>query len=91
MDYKELRAKVLLCKFLGIRPLVVARMLPKAWIKEVVDAGGFALIMKWQLYPYTHRDLARRVKTELGLPVDAPKALEDGTIARFEKWHRQNV
>jgi len=65
-------------------------MLPKTWIKQVVDAGGFALIMKWQLYPYTHRDLAKRVKAELGLPVDAPKALEDGTMARFERWHREN-
>jgi hypothetical protein len=90
MDYKEMQTKILLCRYLGIRPLVVARMLPKSWIKEVVDAGGFALIMKWQLYPYTHRDLARRVKAELGLPVDAPRALADGTVARFEKWHREN-
>jgi hypothetical protein len=91
MDYKELKAKLLLCKALGIRPLIVARMLPKAWIKEIIDAGGFALIMKWQLYPYTHKELARRVKAELGLPVDAPKALESGTVARFERWHVENV
>jgi hypothetical protein len=91
MDYDELRTKVRLCRHLGIRPLVVARMLPKSWIKEIVDANGFALIMKWQLYPYTHKELARRVKLELGLPVDAPKALEEGTVARFEKWHRQSL
>lgn len=90
MDYNELKAKVALCRYLGLRPLMVARMLPKAWIKEVIDAGGFALIMKWQLYPYTHKELARRVKADLGLPVDAPKALEDGTMARFAKWHREN-
>lgn len=80
MDYDELRTKVTLCRHLGIRPLVVARMLPKSWIKEIVDAGGFALIMKWQLYPYTHKELARRVKLELGLSVDAPKALEQGLL-----------
>lgn len=85
-----MKAKVALCRYLGLRPLMVARMLPKAWIKEVIDAGGFALIMKWQLYPYTHKELARRVKADLGLPVDAPKALEDGTMARFAKWHREN-
>jgi len=90
MEYKELAAKVALCRYLGIRPLIVARMLPKTWIKQVIDAGGFALIMKWQLYPYTHRELAKRVKAELRLPVDAPKALEEGTMARFERWHREN-
>ena len=91
MEYKELEIKVKLCRHLGVRPLIVARMLPKTWIKEVVDAGGFALIMKWQLYPYTHKDLARRVKLELGLPVDAPKALELGTVVRFERWHRDSL
>jgi hypothetical protein len=91
MDYKELSAKLSLCRHLGIRPLVVARMLPKAWIKEIIDAGGFALIIKWQLYPYTHRELARRVKAELQLPVDSPKALAEGTMARFEKWHREGL
>jgi hypothetical protein len=90
MDYKELQAKLRLCRYLGLRPLVVARMLPKSWIKEVIDAGGFALITKWQLYPYTHKELARRVRTEFHLPVDAPRALADGTMARFEKWHQAN-
>jgi hypothetical protein len=91
MDYNEMRTKIQLCRFLGVRPVIVARMLPKTWIKELIDAGGFALIMKWQLYPYTHKELARRTRTELGLPVDAPKALEAGTISRFERWHSQTV
>lgn len=34
------------------------------------------LVLKWQLYPWTHRELARRVQTELGLPVDSPRALQ---------------
>ena len=74
-----------------MRPVFAARMLPKSWVKEVVDAGGFALIMKYQLYPWAHRDLARRVRDELGLPVDAPRALQDGTMDRFMRWHRPNV
>lgn len=75
-------------KVLGLRPLFAARMLPKAWIKEIVDAGGFALILKYQLYPVTHRELARRVSKEFGLPVDSPKALQEGTMDRFERWHK---
>jgi hypothetical protein len=60
---------------------------PKSWIQELIQKGGFALILKYQLYPWAHRDLARRVRTELELPVDAPRALEDGTMARFLRWH----
>jgi hypothetical protein len=91
MDYKELQAKVKMCQFLGIRPVFVARMLPKSWIKEVVDVGGFALILKYQLYPWTHRELAGRVSKGLGLPVDAPKALNEGTMKRFLRWHEKQA
>ena len=80
-----------MCQFLGIRPVFVARMLPKSWIKEVVDVGGFALILKYQLYPWTHRELAGRVSKGLGLPVDAPKALNEGTMKRFLRWHEKQA
>lgn len=85
---REFKTKIRLCQSLGIAPLVAARMLPKSWIHELIELGGFALILKYQLYPWAHRDLARRVRMELGLPVDAPRALEDGTMARFLRWHR---
>jgi len=89
MDYAEFAIKIEMCRVLGIRPVFAVRMLPKAWINEVIEAGGFALILKHQLYPWAHRDLARRVRTELGLPVDSPRALEDGTMARFLRWHER--
>lgn len=89
MDYGELKLKTEICKELGLRPVFAARMLPKSWVKEVIDAGGFALILKYQLYPWAHRELAKRVREELGLPVDAPRALEDGTMERFVRWHRR--
>ena len=76
---------------LGIYPVFVVRMLPKVWIKEIVESGGFALILKHQLYPWSHRDLARRIRQELHLPVDAPRALEDGTMERFSRWHRERL
>lgn len=91
MEHGELRAKLGLCAELGIRPVIAARMLPKSWIKEIVDAGGFALVLGHQLYPWSHRDLAQTVKHELGLPVDAPRALEDGTMQRFVRWHRRQA
>jgi hypothetical protein len=66
-------------------------MLPKIWIEDVRRAGGFCLILKYQLYPWAHRDVAERVARELGLPVDAPRSLEKGTMERFERWHRKQL
>jgi len=91
MDYNELQAKVEMCRFLGIRPVFVVRMLPKTWIKEVVDAGGFVLVLKYQLYPWTHKELAAKVSKELGMPVDSPRCLEEGTMKRFLRWHRKQL
>jgi hypothetical protein len=91
MDYEEFQTKIRVCEFLGVRPVFAARMLPRTWIKELIDRGGYAMILKYQLYPWTHRELAKRVARELGLPVDAPRALEEGTTARFLRWHEKKV
>ncbi len=91
MPHDELVVKVEMCEALDLRPVFVVRMLPKSWIHEVVEAGGFVLVLKYQLYPWTHRELASRVAEELGLPVDAPRALAEGTILRFLRWHDRNV
>lgn len=91
MSQRELRTKMDMCKYLGITPLLVARMLPKHWINEIVEAGGFALILKYQLYPRSHHALARRVRDQLGLPVDSPRRLQEGTVRRFVRWHEGRV
>jgi hypothetical protein len=61
------------------------------WIKEVIDQEGYVMILGHQLYPWTHKELAERVASILGLPVSAPKSLADGTMQRFVRWHRKNV
>jgi hypothetical protein len=91
MQYKEFTIKIRLCRQLGVRAVFVVRMMPKTWIKELIDEGGYAMVLKYQLYPWTHRDLASRVAGELGLPVDAPRALESGTMKRFLRWHGKNM
>ncbi len=87
MDGKEFLLKIELCKLLGIRPVFVCRMLPKSWIHQLNSVGGFALILKYQLYPWSHRELAKRVSEHLDLPIGAPRYLEEGTMGRFLKWH----
>jgi hypothetical protein len=89
MDKKEFDVKVKLCNHLGIRPVFVVRMMPKSWMFELYNAGGFGLIFKYQLYPYSHRELAFRVANELGLPLDSPRAIEEGTMARFLRFHKK--
>jgi len=91
MDHDEFKLKIELCRELEIVPVFVARMLPKVWVNELWRQGGFALILKWQLYPHGHKELAKRVHKELGLPVDSPRALADGTMARFVDWHTKFV
>ena len=91
MDKDEIDLKIKLCKHLKIKPVFVARMLPKSWINEIIEKGGFALILKYQLYPQYLIEFAERVRKELKLPVDSPKSLKDETIHRFLKWHKKHV
>jgi hypothetical protein len=66
-------------------------MLPKDWLFELNKQGGFGLLMKYLLYPPYFHDLALEMKNTLNLPVECPKALHEGTMRRFEKWHEMNV
>ena len=91
MNDREFKTKIAMCVELGIKPVFAVRMIPKTWVREVVEAGGFALILKYQLYPWSHRELARRVAGTLELPVDAPRALEEGTMQRFLRWHERGL
>ena len=88
MDKREFDVKVKLCGHLSLRPVFIVRMMPKSWMFELYNLGGFGLIFKNQLYPFSHRELAAHVASELGLPLDAPRVIEDGTMARFLKWHQ---
>jgi len=83
IDKDEFDIKIRLCESLGITPVFVVRMLPKTWAWELIQRGGFALVLKYQLYPWAHRHLAKRVASELGLPVDAPRRLEEATMRGF--------
>src|SRR5205823_7734183 len=51
IEQDEFRIKIRLCKHLGVRPLFAVRMLPREWIYELLTAGGYAMILKYQLYP----------------------------------------
>jgi hypothetical protein len=91
MNRQEFEIKMRLCETLGVTPVFAVRMIPKTWAFELIKRGGYAMILKYQLYPWTHLELARRVARELNLPVDAPKALAEGTMNKFEAWHKKRL
>jgi hypothetical protein len=77
---EEFQAKVEMCRYFGVRPMSVARMMPKSYINEVRLAGGSCLILANQHYPIMAEDLARRVRERLKLPVINISTLPDTTI-----------
>lgn len=83
MDQTELKTKLAICQHLGIKPVFAVRFLPKNWINDIVRAGGYAMIMRYQLYPWTHADLARRVATELNRT--------GGRTASAGRWHDGSI
>ena len=91
MREDELTLKMQLCEALGVTPLFVVRYMPKTWFHRVQQAGGYVLMLKYQLYPLSHAELARAVREELGLPIQAPAALWDSTVQRFTAWHDRRV
>lgn len=86
IDITEFLTKVDMCLHLQIIPLFIVRMAPANYINYVRERGGFTLIFEYQLYPYTYREFARAVREGLGIKVDCPARIEDGTILRLTKW-----
>lgn len=94
LDYieaEELGVKLAMCAHLKLTPLFIMRMAPKSYIARIVGAGGYALIVGWQLYPFGREALAKEVKERLGLPVDCPRAISEGTIGRLSSWHERAI
>ena len=87
----ELEVKLRMCRHLGVRPLFIMRGSPKSYNKLVIDEGGYTLVFVAHLYPFGMGELVRKVREELTLEADSPRAIPAGIIDRFMKWHRKNV
>jgi hypothetical protein len=94
LDYipkEELETKLEMCDYLGLRPLFVMRAAPKSYMHEIARHGGFGLLFGLQLYPFGHGELVKRVRAELGLPVDCPRVLPEGHVRRLVGWHERRL
>ncbi len=83
IDREEMEVKLEMCEHLGLTPLFIVRMAPKSYFEQVRQRGGVTLIFEWQLYPFGHEAFAKEVRGRLGLKVDCPKGIQDGTIDRL--------
>lgn len=88
---EELLIKLEMCSHMNLKPLFIMRWSPKTYVKMIADKGGFALLFGTQIYELSQANLVKRMREELGLPVDCPKAIPDGIIERFLKWHTQEI
>lgn len=91
IDRREFAIKLKMCDYLGLVPVFVARMMPANYLNEVNQAGGFCLLLKYQIYPLGFEALAKEVRAKLGLFVDCRSELTDTTVLRFEKWHKKRL
>lgn len=91
LDYipaDEQEIKINMCEFLGLKPLFIMRYAPKSYMNRIIEAGGIGLIFEQQLYPYGYEALAKTVREQLGLKVDCPVRVPDGTVERAVKAHQ---
>jgi hypothetical protein len=88
---EEFAIKLEMCEFFGVRPLFIMRFSPKTYNKTIIDRGGFALIFKSQIYDLSQKALVDKLKNELGLPADCPRAIPDGILERFRRWHEAHL
>lgn len=86
---EEMRLKMTMCQWLGIRPLFIWRFAPKNYMYEIIQGGGYGLIFKAHIFPLGHGGLVQEIREALGLECDAPSRIPDGLLQRFEKWHRR--
>jgi len=49
------------------------------------------MIFETQVYPFSEKRLVEKIKEVLGLPVDCPRAIPEGIIERFLKWHKRQA
>jgi hypothetical protein len=87
----ELAIKMRICRYLGLRPLVIARSLPPHYVNLLHTAGGLGWIIGKQAWPFAQESLAEQVRRELGYRISCAPAIEDGAVVRFLKAHEALV
>jgi hypothetical protein len=91
IEREELRIKLELCRYLGLKPLFIMRAAAKSYNHMVIEQGGYALIFQTQIYPPGQEALVERMRGVLGLPAVCSKGIPDSIMDRFVRWHEKGA
>lgn len=91
IEREELEVKLEICKYLNIKPLFIMRQSPKNYNWEIIQGGGYTMIFETQIYPFGQKSLVEKIKEVLSLPADCPRAIPEGIIDRFLRWHNRHI
>lgn len=91
IDMDEFGIKLEMCAYWGIRPMFITRQMPKSYVWDVYQAGGYSLLTDNQNYPLLAQDFAKIVRDTLRLPVAVIQRFPDTALVRFEKWHEKSL
>lgn len=91
IEREELQIKLDICKYLDIKPLFIMRHSPESYNWEIIQNGGFVMIFETQIYPFGQNSLVKEIKEVLTLPVDCPRAIPEGIVDRFIRWHERVI
>lgn len=91
IPHGEMAVKIVMCQWLGIRPLFIWRFAPKTYMHEVIKRGGYGMIFETHIFPLGHEALVQEIRDALGLKCDAPARIPDGLLHRFVNWHEKQV
>ena len=91
IEKEEMDVKLRICGFLGLKPLFIMRASPKTYNWEIIRRGGYTMIFESQIYPFGQKQLVEEIKEVLELPVDCPRAIPEGIVGRFVRWHEKGI
>ena len=80
-----------MCEFLGIKPLFIMRYTPKTYMWEIYKKGGYGMLFEYQIYDLSQKELVEKIRETLGMPVDCPRAIPEGMLERFKRWHLEKA
>ena len=90
IDRDELDLKVDICEELEVKPLIIMRQSPQSYNWErIIQKGGYAMIFEYKILSLDQKKLVNKIRKYLSLPVDCPRAIPDGIIERFIRWHKK--
>jgi len=91
INHNELEIKLEICDYLQIIPLFIMRYSPKTYNYEIIKKQGYALIFETQIYPFGQEPFVKKIRETLNLPVICSRAIPEGIINRFMRWHNLKI